>query len=160
MSCLIWGFFYSFVDFFNDLMKYNHGFFSPWFFLWDFLCLVSLRWGRFFCWMNWIVCWLSCRRIWFFFYSNFFLMGLKKKFYSMKEIFYMSFFIYRKHGWGTNVKVNMQIFFQRVERFHVTRRKIINEKKMNDAQTPCGKFIYIALQSFFSVFFIVVHERH
>lgn len=30
-------------------------------------------------------------------------------------------------------------FFQRVERFHVTRRKIINEKKMNDAQTPCGK---------------------
>ena len=47
-------------------------------------------------------------------------------------------------------------FFQRVERFHVTRRKIINEKKMNDAQTPCGKFIYIALQSFFSIFF---HSR-
>lgn len=37
-------------------------------------------------------------------------------------------------------------FFQRVERFHVTRRKIINEKKMNDAQTPCGKFMYIALR--------------
>ena len=28
----------------------------------------------------------------------------------------------------------------------MTRRKIINEKKMNDAQTPCGKFIYIALR--------------
>ena len=27
---------------------------------------------------------------------------------------------------------------------------------MNDAQTPCGKFIYIALESFFSVFF---HSR-
>ena len=28
----------------------------------------------------------------------------------------------------------------------MTRRKIINEKKMNDAQTPCGKFMYIALR--------------
>ena len=113
VQCLVWFevFFIHLLIFFNDLMKYNHGFFSPLFFLRDFLCLVSLRWGRFFCWMNWIVCWLSCRRICFFFYSNFFLMGLKKKFYSMKEVFYVSFFIYSKHEWGTNVKVTMQIFF-------------------------------------------------
>ena len=117
VQCLVWFevFFIHLLIFFNDLMKYNHGFFSPLFFLWDFLCLVSLRWGRFFCWMNWIVCWLSCRRICFFFYSNFFLMGLKKNFYSMKEVFYVSFFIYSKHGWGTNVKVTMQIFSARGE---------------------------------------------
>ena len=80
VQCLVWFevFFVHLLIFFNDLMKYNHGFFSPLFFLWDFLCLVSLRWGRFFCWMNWIVCWLSCWRIYFFFYSNFFLKGLKK----------------------------------------------------------------------------------
>ena len=103
-------FFIHLLIFFNDLMKYNHGIFSPLFFLGDFLCLVSLRWGRFFCWMNWIVCWLSRRRICFFFYSNFFWMGLKKNFIVWKR-FFMSFFIYRKHGWGTNVKVNMHIFF-------------------------------------------------
>ena len=105
--------FFLFICWFFSMTWWNTitDFFPRCFFLWDFLCLVSLRWGRFFCWMNWIVCWLSCRRICFFFYSNFFLMGLKKKFYSMKEVFYVSFFIYSKHGWGTNVKVTMQIFF-------------------------------------------------
>ena len=38
-------FFYSFVDFFNDLMKYNHGFFSPWFFFVRFSvsCFFKMR---------------------------------------------------------------------------------------------------------------------
>ena len=74
VQCLVWFevFFIHLLIFFNDLMKYNHGFFSPLFFLWDFLCLVSLRWGRFFYWMNWIVCWLSCRRICVFFIPIFF----------------------------------------------------------------------------------------
>ena len=81
VQCLVWFevFFIHLLIFFSDLMKYNHGFFSPLFFLWDFLCLVSLRRGRFFCWMNWIVCGLSCRRICFFSDSNFFLMGKIKK---------------------------------------------------------------------------------
>ena len=53
VQCLIWFevvFLFIWWLFFNDSMKYNHGFF-PVVFLWDFLCLVSLRRGRFFsCW--------------------------------------------------------------------------------------------------------------
>ena len=112
VQCLVWFEVFLFICWFFSMTWWNTitDFFPRGFFLWDFLCLVSLRWGRFFCWMNWIVCWLSCRRICFFLFQ-FFLMGLKKNFYSMKEVFYMSFFIYRKHGRGTNVKVNTQIFF-------------------------------------------------
>ena len=50
-------FFIHLLIFFNDLMKYYHGFFSPLFFLWNFLCLVSLS----------------------FFLFQFFLNGIKKK---------------------------------------------------------------------------------
>ena len=77
---LIWFevFFYSFDDFFS-MIWWNTitDFFPLGFFVWDFLCLISLRGGRFFfllifkkvsCWMDWIVCWLSCRRICFFFF--------------------------------------------------------------------------------------------
>ena len=49
MSYLIWGcFLFIWWLFFNDLMKYNHGFFSPLFFLWDFLCLFLLEEEGFF----------------------------------------------------------------------------------------------------------------
>ena len=81
VQCLVW-----FEVFFIHLLIFSMtwwntitDFFPRGFFLRDFLCLVSLRWGRFFCWMNWIDCWLSCRRICFFFYSNFFFNGIKKK---------------------------------------------------------------------------------
>ena len=112
VQCLVWFEVFLFICWFFQWLDeiQSRIFFPVVFFLWDFLCLVSLIWGRFFCWMNWIVCWLSCRRICFFFIPIFF-NGIKKKFYSMKEVFYMSLFIYRKHGRGTNVKVNMQIFF-------------------------------------------------
>ena len=108
MSCLIWGFFFiHLMIFFQCFDEIHSQFFFRCFFV-RFLCLVSLRRrGRFFfllickkkvLWMNWIVCWLSCRRICFFFLIPIFLNGIKK-IYSMKEVFYVSFFIYRKHGW-------------------------------------------------------------
>ena len=66
--------FFLFICWFFSMTWWNTitDFFSPLFFLWDFLWLVSLRWGRFFCRMNWIVCWLSCRRICFFLFHFFF----------------------------------------------------------------------------------------
>ena len=74
VQCLVWFEVFLFICWFFQWLDeiQSRIFFPVVFFLWDFLCLVSLRWGRFFCWMNWIVCWLSCRRICFFFYSNFF----------------------------------------------------------------------------------------
>ena len=92
VQCLVWFevFFYSFVDFFQWLDEILSRIFFPVVFFVKFS----------------VSCFFK-----FFFYSNFFWMGLKKKFYSMKEVFYVSFFIYRKHGLGRNVKVNMQIFF-------------------------------------------------
>ena len=50
VQCLIWFevvFLFIWWFFFNDLMKYNHGFFSPVVFC-EIFCLVSLRRGRFF----------------------------------------------------------------------------------------------------------------
>ena len=38
-------------------------------------------------WMNWIVCWLSCRRICFFFLIPIFLNGIKKKIIVWKKFF-------------------------------------------------------------------------
>ena len=89
VQCLIWFevvFLFIWWFFFNDLMKYNHGFFLRCFFLWDFLsCFFNKRKVFFllickkgFCWMNWIVCRMRCRRICFFFWFQFFFMGLKK----------------------------------------------------------------------------------
>ena len=99
VQCLIWFevvFLFIWWFFFNDLMKYNHGFF-----LWDFLCLVSLRRGRFFsCWfvkkvfVEWIglfVDWVVGEFV-FFSDSNFFFNGIKKNFIVWKKFFYVSFF--------------------------------------------------------------------
>ena len=104
-------FFYSFDDFFS-MIWWNTitDFFPLGFFVWDFLCLISLRGGRFFfllifkkgsCWMDWIVCWRSCRRICFFFSdSNFFWMGLKKILWYERSFFICVLFsLHRNHGW-------------------------------------------------------------
>ena len=96
-KCLVWfEVFLKFIwwFFFNALMKYNHSFF-PLFFCKIFVsCFFKKKRKVFFLlickkkvlWMNWIVCWLSCRRICFFFWFQFFWMELKK-IYSMKEVF-------------------------------------------------------------------------
>ena len=88
-------FFYSFDDFFFQWFdEIQSRFFSPVVFFVRF----SLR-GRFFfllickkkkgfCWMNWIVCRMSCRRICFFLISIFFWMGLKN-FIVWNKFFYM-----------------------------------------------------------------------
>ena len=104
-------FFYSFVDFFQWLDDIQSRIFFPVVFFVRFpvSCFFKKRKVFFVEWIELFVDWVVGEFV--FFYSNFFWMGLKKKFYSMKEVFYVSFFIYRKHGWGTNVKVNMQIFF-------------------------------------------------
>ena len=88
-KCLVWfEVFFLFIwwFFFNALMKYNHSFF-PLFFCKIFVsCFFKKKTKVFFLlickkkvlWMNWIVCWLSCRRICFFFWFQFFLMEFKK----------------------------------------------------------------------------------
>ena len=83
-----------------------------------FLCLVSLRRrGRFFsCWFvkkrfyEWIglfVGWVVGEFV--FFLIPIFLNGIKK-IYSMKEVFYVSFFIYRKHGWKKISRQNKRVW--------------------------------------------------
>ena len=84
VQCLIWFevvFLFIWWFFFNDLMKYNHGFFPRCFFCVRFSvsCFFNKRKVFFllickkgFCWMNWIVCRMRCRRICFFSDSNFF----------------------------------------------------------------------------------------
>ena len=107
-KCLVWFevFFYSFDDFFfNALMKYNHSFF-PLFFCKIFVsCFFKKKrkvfscWfvkRRFYEWMGLFVGWVVGE--FFFFWFQFFWIELKK-IYSMKDVFYVSFFIYRKHGW-------------------------------------------------------------
>ena len=98
MSYLIWGcFFYSFDDFFfNDLMKYNHGFFPPLFCVrFSVSCFFKKR-KVFSCWfvkkvfVEWIglfVEWVVGEFV-FFLIPIFFWMGLKK-FFSMKEVFFI-----------------------------------------------------------------------
>ena len=108
----IWWFFFQCFD------EIQSQFFFHCFFV-RFLCLVSLRRrGRFFSrlfvkkkvlWMNWIVCWLSCRRICFFFWFQFFWTELKK-FIVWKKFFYVSFFIYRKHGWKKISRQNKRVW--------------------------------------------------
>ena len=107
MSCLIWGFFFIHLMIFFQCFDEIQSQFFPLFFV-RFLCLVSLRRrGRFFsCWFvkrrfyEWIglfVGWVVGEFV-FFFLIPIFLNGIKK-IYSIKEVFYVSFFIYRKHGW-------------------------------------------------------------
>ena len=97
-KCLVWFevFFYSFDDFFfYALMKYNHSFF-PLFFCKIFVSCFFKKKRKVFLllickkkvsWMNWIVCWLSCRRICFFFLIPIFLNGIKKKIIVWKKFF-------------------------------------------------------------------------
>ena len=73
-------FVYSFDDFFSMIWWNTITIFFPVVFLWDFLsCFFKKRkvfslliCKKGFCWMNWIVCRLSCRRICFFFWFQFF----------------------------------------------------------------------------------------
>ena len=101
MSYLIWGcFFIHLMTFFQWFDEIQSQFFFPVVFLWDFLsCFFKKRKVFFlliskkgFCWMNWIVCRLSCRRIFFFSDSNFFFNGIKENFIVWKKFFYVSFF--------------------------------------------------------------------
>ena len=117
MSCLIWGFFYSFDDFFfNALMKYNHSFFPLFFCKILVSCFFKKKrkvfscWfvkRRFYEWMGLFVGWVVGE--FFFFWFQFFWMELKK-IYSMKEVFYVSFFIYRKHGWKKISRQNKRVW--------------------------------------------------
>ena len=120
-KCLVWfEVFFLFIwwFFFQCFDEIQSQFFFHCFFV-RFLCLVSLRRrGRFFSrlfvkkkvlWMNWIVCWLSCRRICFFFWFQFFWTELKK-FIVWKKFFYVSFFIYRKHGWKKISRQNKRVW--------------------------------------------------
>ena len=119
-KCLVWFevFFYSFDDFFSMLWWNTITVFFRCFFV-RFLCLVSLRRrGRFFsCWFvkrrfyEWIglfVGWVVGEFV-FFFLIPIFLNGIKK-IYSMKEVFYVSFFIYRKHGWKKISRQNKRVW--------------------------------------------------
>ena len=109
ISYLIWGFFlFIWWFFFNDLMKYNHGFFSPLFFVrFSVSCFFKKR-KVFSCWfvkkvfVEWIgllVEWVVGEFV-FFLIPIFFWMGLNK-FFSMKEVFFYMcpFFIHHNHGW-------------------------------------------------------------
>ena len=111
-------FFYSFDDFFSMLWWNTFTVFFPLFFCKIFVSCFFKKKRKVFLllickkkvlWMNWIVCWLSCRRICFFFLIPIFLNGIKK-IYSMKEVFYVSFFIYRKHGWKKISRQNKRVW--------------------------------------------------
>ena len=142
VQCLIWFevvFLFIWWFFFNDLMKYNHGFFCVRF---SVSCFFKKRKVFFlliskkgFCWMNWIVCRLSCRRICFFSDSNFFFNGIKKNFIVWKKFFYMCpFFIHRNHGWKKKV--------DKINEF---------EKKRND--------VYLQMVMIFSIHFFLFFRR-
>ena len=91
ISCLIWGFFLFIWWFFLMLWWNTITVLFPLFFCKIFVsCFFKKKRKVFFLlickkkvlWMNWIVCWLSCRRICFFFSdSNFFEWNLKKLLY-------------------------------------------------------------------------------
>ena len=120
-KCLVWfEVFLLFIWWFFSMLWWNTitVFFSVVFFV-RFLCLVSLRRrGRFFLllickkkvlWMNWIFGGWVVGEFVFFFWFQFFWMELKK-IYSMKEVFYVSFFIYRKHGWKKISRQNKRVW--------------------------------------------------
>ena len=98
MSYLIWGcFFYSFDDFFFQWFdEIQSWFFFPRCFLWDFLSCFFKKRKVFSCWfvkkvfVEWIglfVEWVVGEFV-FFLIAIFFWMGLKK-FFSMKEVFFI-----------------------------------------------------------------------
>ena len=137
-------FFYSFDDFFSMIWWNTITVFFPrcFFVRFSVSCFFKKRKVFFlliskkgFCWMNWIVCRLSCRRICFFSDSNFFFNGIKKNFIVWKKFFYMCpFFIHRNHGWKKKV--------DKINEF---------EKKRND--------VYLQMVMIFSIHFFLFFRR-
>ena len=96
MSCLIWGFFFIHLMIFFQCFDEIQSVFFPLFFCKIFVSCFFKKKRKVFLllickkkvlWMNWIVCWLSCRRICFFFLIPIFLNGIKKKIIVWKKFF-------------------------------------------------------------------------